>query len=133
LLCVTMRLPRSMRIRNRSEFQRSRKGGKSYPGRFVVLSVLRDEGLGTCGRPPFRFGIILTRKVGNAVTRNRVRRQIRSLLSKHGASILPGFQLVLIARYTAPTAGFEALEKDWLKLLRRAGIIDRQQEGCAGG
>lgn len=112
-----------MRLRSRADFQRSRKHGKSYPGRYLVVSVLADGALGHDGSERFRFGIILTRKVGNAVVRNRVRRRLRALLSKYGARIAPGYQLVIIARYTAPAAKFEELERDWLKQLRRAGIF----------
>ncbi|MFT4549079.1 MAG: ribonuclease P protein component [Verrucomicrobiales bacterium] len=113
-----MKLPRPMRLRSRSDFQRSRKEGKSYAGRFLVVSVLRDpEAL------PLRFGIILTKKVGNAVARNHVRRRIRALLSEYGERMVPGYRLVIIGRYTAPSASFEALEKDWLKQLQRAKIL----------
>ena len=114
-----MRLSRPMRLRSRAEFQRSRKEGKSFAGKYLVVSVLRDEG----ATEPLRFGIILTRKVGNAVARNRVRRRVRSLLSKYGGRIEPGHQLVIIARYTAPGASFDELENDWVKQLRRAGIL----------
>jgi ribonuclease P protein component len=123
-----MRLPRPMRLRSRAEFQRSRKDGKSFAGRFLVVSVLADGTLGQDSSERIRFGIILTRKVGNAVARNRVRRRVRGLLSKHGARISPGFQLVIIARYTAPAASFEDLERDWLKQLRRAGILLEEPE-----
>ncbi len=121
-----MKLPRPLRLRTRSDFQRSRKEGKSFPGRFLVLSVVAEP-----EAQPFRFGIILTKKVGNAVVRNRVRRRIRGLLSKFGERIAPGHQLVIIARYTAPAAGFEELERDWLKQLRRAGIL-REEVPAAG-
>ena len=110
-----------MRLRTRSDFQRSRKDGKSFPGRYLVLSILPVP-----EAQPFRFGIILTKKVGNAVVRNRVRRRIRSLLSQTGTRILPGHQLVIIARYTAPSADFDELKKDWLKLLRRGGVLQKE-------
>ena len=115
-----MKLPRPMRLRSRSDFQRSRKDGKTYAGRYLVLSVLPDP-----DASPMRFGIILTKKVGNAVVRNHVRRRIRGLLSRYGGRIAPGHQLVIIARYTAPSATFEELEKDWLKQLKRAGILQQ--------
>lgn len=113
-----------MRLRSRSDFQRSRKDGKSFPGRFIVLSVLPDP-----QTLPFRFGIILTKKVGNAVVRNRVRRRIRALLSGFGDRIVQGHRLVIIARYTAPAASFEELEKDWLTQLRRARILIEEGAG----
>ena len=63
-----MRLPRSMRMKSRGEFSRVRSEGKSYGGRYLVLGVLGEPALGV----PFKYGVILTRKVGNAVTRNTV-------------------------------------------------------------
>lgn len=122
-----MRLPRAMRLRSRADFQRSRKQGKTYAGKFIVLSVVVDRALAE----RFRFGLILTRKVGNAVARNRVRRRLRGLLSRYGERIAPGHRLVIIARYTAPAAEFAELEGDWLRQLRRAGILleDREVTG----
>lgn len=119
-----------MRLRTRSEFQRSRKDGKSFGGRFLVLSVLPDSSLAADGGDRFRFGIILTKKVGNAVVRNHTRRRVRGLLSRYGSRIKPGHQLVIIARYTAPSASHRELETDWLKLLQRAGILE--VEGARG-
>lgn len=121
-----MRLPRPMRLRTRSEFQRSRKEGKSFAGQFLVLSVLQPSGCPADGGAPFRFGIILTKKVGNAVVRNHTRRRVRGLLSRHGHRIAAGIQLVIIARYTAPAASHAELERDWLRLLRRAGVLDEE-------
>jgi len=118
-----------MRLRSRAAFQRSRKDGKSFAGKFLVLSVLVDEALGGDAGERFRFGMILTRKVGNAVVRNRVRRRLRGLLSRYGERLAPGHQLVIIARYTAPAASFEELERDWLTQLRRAGILLEEPSG----
>ena len=126
-----MRLPRPMRLRTRSEFQRSRKDGKSFGGRFLVLSVLREVGDPDDAAIPFRFGIILTKKVGSAVVRNHTRRRIRGLLSRHGHRIVPGCQLVIIARYTAPSASHADLERDCLNLLGRAGVL-KNGDGRAG-
>ena len=58
-----------MGLRTRSEFQRSRKDGKSFGGKFLVLSVVPDPSSDVAGggRLRFRFGIILTKKVLNSV------------------------------------------------------------------
>ena len=114
-----MRLPRAMRMRSRAEFSRVRKDGQSFGGRYWVLGVLRDPSLAQ----PFKFGIILTRKVGNAVVRNRVRRRARAILSELGLHLAPPSHLVIIARHRAPEASFEELRRDWKKLARKAGIL----------
>ena len=116
-----MRLPRVMRMKNRGEFARVRNRGKSVGGRFLVLGFLAEN-----PPPPvetFKFGVILTRKVGNAVQRNRIRRRVKSILSEMGDEI--GFRgyLVTIARRGAAAASFEELRRDGKKLARRAGIL----------
>ena len=113
-----------MRMRRRSEFARTRAEGRTFGGRYLVLGVRRAAGDQREGEPEgFRFGIILTRKVGNAVVRNRVRRRVRSILSEFGERLELRGNLVIIARHTAPGADFEALRRDWKKLARRAGIL----------
>ena len=114
-----MRLPRAMRMRSRSDFVRVRKEGKSFGGRFFVLGVLPDPKLSE----PFKLGIILTRKVGNAVVRNRVRRRARAIICEFGDKVRKPAYLVTIARHRAPEASFEELRSDWKKLARKAGIL----------
>jgi len=108
-----------MRMKSRGEFMRVRSEGRSFGGRFLVLGVLAEPAL----EVPFKYGVILTRKVGNAVTRNRIRRRVRSVLSELGDAISPQSYIVTIARQSAPDASFEELRRDWKKLARKAGIL----------
>ena len=78
-----------------------------------------------------RIAFAIPRSVGNAVVRNRVRRRVRGLLSRYGGRIKAGYQLVIIGRYKAPDAEHGELEADWLQLLRRAGILEKE-EGVEG-
>lgn len=114
-----MRFPRDRRITSRRLFQRVRNQGKSFAGHFLVLGVLRDDHLAV----PVRVGYITTRRIGNAVTRNRVRRRLRGVLQRTGERLKPGYCLVLIARNRAAEATSEALEKEWKWLAHRAGIF----------
>lgn len=73
-----------------------------------------------------KAGIIITRKIGNAVTRNRLRRRIHNILAKHIEEIdcSQGKRyIVTILRWRAPQATSEELEKDWLKQARRLGML----------
>lgn len=119
-----MKLPRSRRITNRGEFQRVRAEGQSVQGRFLVLGYLADESLGE----PFRLGLITTKRLGNAVVRNRVRRRLRGIIQRTGERILNPHWLVLIARGAAATATSEQLEKEWKWMLRRAPLLDAKSE-----
>jgi ribonuclease P protein component len=117
-----MKLGRDRRLRSRREFQHVREAGTSFPGRFLVLGKASAEG-------PARFGIITTKKLGNAVTRNKIRRRVRSLLVRHGESIPPGFWLTWIGRHRAASASFADMEVDFLALLQRAGIPTNRPPG----
>lgn len=69
-----------------------------------------------------RVGYTVTKKIGNAVTRNRAKRRLRALARQLlPASALPGHDLVLVARADTPTRPFALLEADLLRALKRAG------------
>lgn len=70
-----------------------------------------------------RFGIITTKKLGHAVTRNLLRRRVREILRAHGDPLAMGHYVVLIPRVAAAAADYSALEADFRKLLRRAHLV----------
>ncbi len=113
-----MRLPRKFSMTSHAEFSRARQEGKAKGGAYLVLSTLSDEPL-----HHHLAGVIVTRKVGNAVTRNLLRRRIHHILAKHLDSIEGKRYIVTILRWRAPEASFEELEADWLKQARRLGIL----------
>ncbi len=111
-----MQLTRRQTMKRASEFAMVRAEGTSDSGRFLVLS--------TCPLPSgadsgSRFGIITTKRVGHAVTRNLLRRRMREILRAHGEPLSRGLYVVLILRNRAAWADYAELEKDFLKLLAR--------------
>ena len=114
-----MKIPRSRRITRREDFRRVRRDGESVRGRFLVLGYLPDESL----EEPFRLGLVTTRKLGNAVVRNRVRRRVRGIVQRLGERIRPGFWLVFIARNAAAEASTEQLEKEWKWMMHRGDLL----------
>ena len=71
------------------------------------------------GDSPARFGIITTKRIGNAVTRNRARRRIRAVIQEVGDKIPPGTRVVTVARHRAATAPYAKLRGEWLWLTRK--------------
>ncbi len=69
---------------------------------------------------PYRIGFTATKKIGNAVVRNRTKRRLRAaaaaLLPRYGR---PGYDYVLVGRVTTPARKFDALCDDLQKALMR--------------
>ena len=114
-----MKFSKSRRITRRAEFSRVRSKGKSISGRFLVMGYLKDDSL----TEPIRLGLITTKKIGNAVIRNRVRRRLRGILQRNGDQLVPGYWMVLIARNSAAAASSEQLEKEWKWMTRKVGML----------
>jgi len=119
-----MKLPRSRRITRRADFQRVRASGQSIRGKFLVLGYMADENL----TEPFRLGLITTKRLGDAVVRNRVRRRLRAIIQRTGERVLNPHWIVLIARGAAAAATSEQLEKEWKWMLRRVPLTERKSD-----
>lgn len=127
-----MQLKRSQTMKRAGEFAMVRAAGQSETGRFLILNTAPVPPLG--GRPaPSRFGIITTRRVGHAVTRNLLRRRVRELLRAYGEPLANGFYVVIIVRKRAAMTDYRGLQKDFLKLLdkhqARAHATHAQETG----
>jgi len=113
-----LRFPKSVRLSRASEFQRMRREGRSFHGKFFVLSVLKD-----LPSSEVRVGFITSRRVGGAVDRNRVRRCLREIVRTARPEIVAGTWLTLIARQAAASATFQNLTAEWRQLAKRSTIL----------
>ncbi len=85
----------------------------------MVLGVLKISEI-----EPVRAGFVTSRRVGQAVQRNRVRRRLRELVRHARPNLRHGFWLVLIARAAATRASWSELCDEWVLLARRASILN---------
>jgi ribonuclease P protein component len=106
------------RLTRRSEFLRAAAKGCKAPMPGLVLQALPRDDQG-----PARLGFTVTRKIGNAVIRNRTRRRLkeaaRLVLAEHPVS---GVDLVLVGRATTRGRDFSALQDDLRRALAKAGV-----------
>lgn len=105
---------RRYRLTRGSDFARVRKQGRSWAHPLLILSADRNE----VGQT--RFGFIVSRRVGKAVVRNRVKRRIREAVRRHLAEAPVGWDMVFLARTPIVEASFADIENAVLDLLRRA-------------
>ena len=75
-----------------------------------------------------RVGITVSKKLGHAVVRNRIRRRFREVYRLNEEKFLPGYDIVVVARSRAVDAPFAALEKGYLDLAKRAGVLRAEAE-----
>lgn len=107
------RFPRSCRLTARRQFQLVyERGRRAASASFVLFGQPND--LGHC-----RLGLTVTRKVGNAVERNKIKRRMREVFRRHRAQLAPAMDLVLNARAAALTGPTEALEREFLQTFAR--------------
>ena len=115
---VRFRFPAVRRLKLSREFERVREGGRAVRGGVLMLSVLPVD-----GEKRFRVGLITSRRVGGAVARNRVRRRLREIVRRNQQALKGGIWFVVIAGRSAAQTRSAALEAEWLRLARRAGIL----------
>lgn|SRR5690554_916259 len=107
-------LKRSLRLRQKSLYQRVFAHGKSYSGKYVVIYVAQG---------PAKFGFIASKKVGNAVVRNRAKRLMREVIRRHLPEIKENTQIICIARSSIRGVSYAEVERSILKSLERAKVL----------
>ncbi len=103
-----------------NEFSRIYARGKSYVHAQVVLYVLPTK------KRYVRVGFTATKKIGNAVLRNRARRIMKEALAEHLDPNLQGFDLILVARAQTTKIKSTALSKTVGILFKKAGLPDKK-------
>jgi ribonuclease P protein component len=105
---------RRHRLARSEEFQRVRRQGRSWSHPLLVLLAVRN-GLGYA-----RFGFLVSKRIGKAVVRNRVRRRLREAVRARLDRIAVGWDIVLIARAPIVQADFWHIGEALDSLLQRA-------------
>jgi ribonuclease P protein component len=114
------RLARATRLRRRADYLVVQERGRRFSGQhYLVLARRRVAGSDVL--PGARLGITVSRKVGNAVQRNRVKRWVRESYRRLQTLAPAALDLVVIARPSAATSGYAATLGELDALLRKLG------------
>lgn len=106
-------------IKKDYEFRKVYKHGKSFANKYLVVYILKNKTDQT------RIGISISKKVGNAITRNRIRRRMKEIYRlKIDENIKKGYDLVFISRVAAKDANYKDIEKSMYSLVRKNGLLN---------
>ena len=105
------------RLRDNERFQTVRREGQSWPHTLLVLCALAN------GLPQTRFGFSVSKRIGGAVVRNRVKRWLREATRARRPQVAPGYDLVFIARRPIAQADYSEVDQAVGELLKRSGML----------
>ena len=111
-------------IKDSKDFQSIARNAKRWTGSCFVVQARP-----TTPDAAFRFGLTASRKVGNAVVRNRCKRRLREVLRGLARDCalagqpLAGYDLVIIARTCCATTDFSVLQNDLRRACRHMGML----------
>lgn len=108
----------SHRLKKNEEFQVVFQQGTSVANRQFVVYTLKKEGQVT-----FRVGISVSKKIGKAVVRNRLKRYIREVLTGLEEHIASGYDLVIISRQGVEKLSFQEVRNSLIHVLKRAQVL----------
>jgi ribonuclease P protein component len=107
--------PRRQRLCRRRDFLRVQRTGEKHMMRhFLVFVAPAPE-----AEPTVRLGITVTRRVGGAVVRNRIKRLVREAFRRLHGRFMEGFDMVWIAKNGSGAIGFGEVEADMTALGER--------------
>ena len=103
-------------LKTNRDFDRVFRKGKSAGHRDLVI-------LGRRGRSKFvRVGFCISRKAGNAVVRNKMRRRLKEIIREAESELKPRWEIVIVAKESTQNLNFQELRALTLKLLTRLGV-----------
>ncbi|NJH82668.1 ribonuclease P protein component [Staphylococcus agnetis] len=113
-------MEKAYRIKKNSDFQLIYRKGRSVANRqFVVYTYRHNQ------NEHFRLGISVSKKIGNAVTRNRIKRSVRECLKIHKLDILP-LDIIVIARHPAKEMSTLEIQKSLEHVLKIAKVFNKK-------
>jgi len=107
-------------IKKNHEFRHLYAKGKSTVSPYTAIYCKKRR------KRENHLGLTVGVKIGNAVTRNRVRRRLKEIYRTNESRMLPGYDIVIVARARAAGATYRELERDFLFRAKKLGLMTEE-------
>ncbi len=114
-------MKRCFSLKRNKQFRQVYRKGKSLSTRYFVLIYSKSRA------DKIHVGFSVSKKLGNSVVRNRIKRRLREAFRPLISEASPGYDLIFIARDAAKEAEFTALCGSMRHLVRKAGLLPKAQ------
>jgi ribonuclease P protein component len=113
---------RQFRLRESAEFEHVKATGRSLRHPLVTMGVAPN------GLPHLRLGFVISKRIGNAVVRNRVRRVMREIMRLWLPLLKPGYDIVLVPRNELISQPYIEVKAALHQLINRAQLWREEAE-----
>lgn len=109
------------KLKKNYEFRKVYGEGRYYVEKYLVMYLVKN------GSDVNRVGFSVSKKVGNSVVRNRLRRYMKEVYRHMNSNVKQGFDIVFTGRVGSAEADYRAIEKNMLSVLKRARLANREE------
>src|SRR5699024_8867285 len=113
-------MKKAYRIKKNKEFQAVFRQGKSFANRQLVIYYMTKS-----DQNHFRIGLSVGKKIGNAVTRNRIKRYLRQAFLDLEPQILSNVDIIIIARKPTKDMTFHEIKRSLIHLLKKQRLFKK--------
>lgn len=117
LLKEVIYIKKEYRVKKSSQIEKIVKNRQSKGNKDFVVYIKKNH-----DNSHFRFAVSVSKKFGNAVYRNKIKRQVREVISKFDIS--PKYDVFIVIKVSANTLSFEAIKESITKLVIKHNIIE---------
>ena len=105
-----------LRIKKTQQYNNVYQKGKKISSKCLIIFVLKNS------LTVNRYGIVASKKVGNAVVRNKVKRRLKAIIREVNPKIGQGYDIVLVCRPLISRVTYRQLQNDFLVAVRKMEI-----------
>ena len=115
-------LKKDNRLKKKYQFNYVYKSGEHFSEKAIVLYVTPSK------TKSIKVGFAVTKKIGHAVTRNKIRRRLREIVQKYLPNLKQNYNIIVVAREGIVGFSFDELEKEFVSLTKKANLLRDEKD-----